>query len=116
MPKVSTSVSFQMQKLLNENQHWVEKISSQTEHISTLEKMLQKPPPTPPTAKEPDDQLVADLKKEIQNLFDDKKKRSRNMKQFYYRLVIIDEFQNIKRIFFYHMKNACFSHSKEYVK
>lgn len=61
-----------MQKLLDENQQLVEKISSQTEHIGSLEKMLQKPPP-PPT-KEIDDQLLTDLKNEIQNLKDDKEK------------------------------------------
>lgn len=63
-----------MLKLFNENQQLVEKISSQTEHISSLEKMLQKPPPPPPPTKESDNQLLTDLKNEIQNLKEEKEK------------------------------------------
>lgn len=72
--KTQNHLLFQMQKLLNENQQLVEKISSQTEHIGSLEKMLQKPPPPTPPPKEIDNQLLTDLKNEIQCLKDEKEK------------------------------------------
>ncbi|KAK7603794.1 hypothetical protein V9T40_003793 [Parthenolecanium corni] len=84
----------EMLKLFNENQQLVEKISSQTEHISSLEKMLQKPPPPPPPTEESDNQLLTDLKNEIQNLKEEKEKEKQQYEAVMIQVSDYDEWKH----------------------
>lgn len=76
-----------MQNISSENQVLTKKIVSQTQHISNLEKQLQTLPPINKESTESKENIIAELREEIESLKREKENDKQTLEQLLLQVV-----------------------------